>query len=230
VAGPVVTAHLLKQKGYELYLFSMNSRTLRRLCYVTPRSEDSPEEVERILSTARAKEIGAYIKGQTSLLPNAIVVSLTTEVTISPTGTSSQVVIQFPLEEGKYAYILDGQHRLAGFDHSEGVEFDLPVVALQNASIELRGKVFADINSKQVKVSDVHLLALYYQIKELPSEEAATMGVVQQLAESNDSPLRGKVRRRDDEKGCWVTNKHIKICIAPYTMSGGVLYGKNTAA
>jgi len=40
MAGLVVTAHVLKQKGYNLYLFPMNSRELGRLCYVTPRSHD----------------------------------------------------------------------------------------------------------------------------------------------------------------------------------------------
>jgi DGQHR domain-containing protein len=230
MAGLTITAHLLKQKGYELYLFPMNSQALRRLCYVTPRSRGNPEEVQRLLDPKRAKEIGQYIKEETSLLPNAIVLSLTPDVSISPTGNPNEVVIQFPTAEGKYAYILDGQHRLAGFDHSEGIEFDLPVVALYNADEHLRGKVFADINSKQVKVSDVHLLSLYYQIRELPSEESATMDVVQRLAKDIDSPLLNKIKLLDDDRGCWVTNKHIKMRLAPHTESGGVLYGKNAAA
>jgi len=228
--GLAVTAHVLKQKGHDLYLFPMNSRTLRTLCYVTPRSQDNPDEVQRLLDPARAKDIGDYIKQETSLLPNAIVVSLTPNVTISPTGNSKEVIIQFPSREGKYAYILDGQHRLAGFDHSDGVEFDLPVVALYNAGEHLRGKVFADINSKQVKVSDVLLLSLYYQIRELPSEEALTMDIVHRLAKDNDSPLFGKIKLLDDDKGCWVTNRHLKICLAPYTESGGVLHSKTPAA
>lgn len=229
MVGPVVTAQVLKQKGFELYLFPLNSKILRQVCYVTPRSKENPNEVQRLLNLKRAKEIGEYIKGDTSLLPNAVVVSLTSEVKINPTGKQNEVVIQFPSEKGKYAYILDGQHRLAGFDYSDGIEFDLPVVALYNADEHLRGKVFADINSKQVKVTDVHLLSLYYQIKELPSEEAATMDVVQRLAKDDDSPLHGKIKLLDDDKGCWVTNRHIKMCLAPHTESGGTIYGKNPA-
>lgn len=230
MAGFAVTAHLLRQKAYELYLFSMSSQTLKRLCFVTPRTNDNPDEVQRILNPARAKEIGEYIKEDTSLLPNAIVISLARIVTISPTGKSDEVVIQFPSGEGKYAYVLDGQHRLAGFEHSEGIEFDLPVVALHNADEHLRGKIFADINSKQVKVTDVHLLSLYYQIKELPSEESLTMDVVTKLAEDSDSLLYEKVKVRDDQKDWWVTNKLMKLCLAPYTESGGILHAKNPAA
>ena len=229
MVGTVITAHVLKQKGYDLYLFPMNSNALRQLCYVTPRSQENPTEVQRLLSPVRAKEIGEYIKEETSLLPNAIVVSLTQEVKISPTGNDKQVVIQFPSEKGKYAYVLDGQHRLAGFEYSDGIEFDLPVVALHNVDDHLRGKVFADINSKQVKVTDVQLLELYYQIRELPSEEAATMDVVHRLAKDADSPMNNKIKVLDDDKGCWVTNRHMKMCLGPHTESGGTIYGKNPA-
>ena len=96
-------------------------------------------------------------------------------------------VIRFPNDEGKYAYILDGQHRLEGFKHSDGIEFDLPVVAIYNADDTLRGKIFADINSKQERVSDMHLLSLYYQIKELPADDSSVMDVLNQLNTDTDS-------------------------------------------
>jgi DGQHR domain-containing protein len=230
MAGFAITAHVLKQKAYQLYLFPMNSKRLKTLCYVTPRSHDNPEEVQRILDPKRAQEIGEYIKDDTSVLPNAIVVSFTEQVKVRPSGTDGQVTIEFPNENGKFAYVLDGQHRLAGFDHSDGIEFDLPVVAFDNVDEHVRGKIFADINSKQVKVSDVHLLSLYYQIKALPSEEAATMSVVERLAKDVDSPLSSKIKLLDDDKGCWITNRHMKMCLAPHTESGGVLYGKTPAA
>ncbi|MCA1680950.1 MAG: DGQHR domain-containing protein, partial [Actinobacteria bacterium] len=146
---------------------------------MTPRSQDSPEEIQRILSKPRAREIGDYIKEELSLFPNAIVLSLDEEVEIQDTGDEDVVTITFPSNDGKHAYVLDGQHRLAGFEHSDGVHFDLPVVALWNADEALRAKIFADINSKQEQVSDVHLLGLYYQIKALPRDEAATVDVVQ---------------------------------------------------
>lgn len=225
-----LTAQVLKQKAHELYLFRMNSADLSRLCYVTPRSEDDPEEIQRILKPERAKAIGKYIQEETSLLPNAIVVNLTAEVKVENTSQPDQRLIVFPSTQGKFAYILDGQHRLAGFQHSEAIQFDLPVVALHNAPTDLRGKVFADINSKQIKVTDVHTLSLYYQIKELPRDEATTMDVVWQLAKGDeDSPLYDRVRMKDDDKGTWITNKHLKKCIAPHTESGGVLAGKTPA-
>jgi DGQHR domain-containing protein len=229
MAGLSVNAFRLEQHGYELYLFYMRSDTLANLSYVTPRTKDNPDEVQRILDPKRAKSIGEYIKEDTALLPNAIVVSLSNEVKIVETGAPDAVIVQFPDSAGKFAYVLDGQHRLGGFSYSDGVQFDLPVVALYDANEHLRGKTFADINSKQVKVSDTHLLELYYQIKELPSEESATMDIVHALASDADSPMCGKIKLRDDQKQTWVSNKHMKQCIAPHTESGGVLHSRTPA-
>jgi|SRR2546422_2805556 len=229
MAGFAITAHVLRQHGLDLYLFSMSSSRLKEISYVTPRSKDDPEEIQRVLSESRAEEIGEYIQAENSLLPNAIVVNLTPDVKVVPSGEYGKCTLQFPEGTGKYAYVLDGQHRLAGFRYSNGVEFDLPVVALHNADSNLRGKVFADINSKQERVTDVHLLSLFYQIRELPPEESHTMDVVQILATDPDSPLCGKIKMRDDDRGAWLRNAHVKRLIAPHVESGGVLHGKTAA-
>ncbi len=229
MAELTVNATVLKQKGTELYCFGMNSQILRRICYVTPRTKDDPKEIQRLVDQRRAKEIGEYIKQSNSLLPNALVVSLSGDVRIEDSGTRSIKVLHFPDHDGKYAYILDGQHRLEGFKHSDGIEFDLPVVAIYNADDSLRGKIFADINSKQVKVSDVHLLSIYYQIKELPEDETPVMDVVEQLNRDSDSPLKGRIRILDSDRDTWIKNTAIKQWLSPHLSSGGVLATKTVA-
>jgi DGQHR domain-containing protein len=229
MAGFAVDAIVLRQKGRELYCFGMGSDRLRQVCYVTPRSHDNPEEIQRIIDPRRARQIGEYIKAANSLLPNAVVVSLTDEITITASGNEAIRVIQFPSTTGKYAYILDGQHRLEGFKHSDGIEFDLPVVAIHNADDALRGKIFADINSKQERVSDVHLLSLYYQIKDLPVDETPVMDTVERLNSDADSPLKARIRMMDDDKGTWVKNTALKQWLSPHLTSGGVLAPKTVA-
>ncbi|AKA48718.1 hypothetical protein IX51_05945 [uncultured archaeon] len=225
-----IDAQVLRQHGIQMYLFSLDSKTLNSICYVTPRSKDDPDEVQRILNEKRAREIGKYIKQENNVLPNGIVVSLSDEVKINPQANGKNVTLVFPEESGKFAYVLDGQHRLAGFKHSDGIVFDLPVVALYNADLDLRGKIFADINSLQQRVSDVLTLSLYYQIKELPKEESTTMDVVSKLNTISDSPLAGKIKMRDDEVGTWVTNKKMKGVTTPYVGTGGILSGKSPDA
>jgi len=229
VAGFTINAVALHQKGKELYCFGMSSERLWRICYVTPRGPDNPEEIQRILDKGRAQQIGEYIKQANSLLPNAIVVSLVADVQVRDAGISGFKSLQFPADEGKFAYILDGQHRLAGFEYSGGINFELPVVALHNADDSLRGKIFADINSKQVRVTNVHLLSLYYQIRDLPTDEASVMDVINRLNTDPDSPLKGKVRMMDADRGCWIKNAAIKKWLSPHLTSGGTL-GTRTVA
>lgn len=221
-----VKAHVMKQKGQTLYLFPMNSSTLARVAYVTPRSQDDPDEIQRLVNKPRAKEIGKYIQEDLSLFPNAIVVSLDDDVTVQETGESTEVTLVFPADDGKAAYILDGQHRLAGFEYSDGVNFDLPVVALHGASDSLRGKIFADINSKQVKVSDVHLLDLYYGLGVLQADDDAAVKVVKMLGEQQDSPLYGKIKFLDDQKGAWIKNTAATKWLGAHTKPGGILSSK----
>lgn len=148
---------------------------------------------------------------------------------MTASGSNGTKVITFPDSEGKFAYILDGQHRLEGFKYSDGVEFDLPVVALHNADEALRAKVFADINSKQERVTDVQLLALYYQIRDLPQDTIAVMDVINRLNIDPDSPLKSKIKMLDDDKGTWIKNSTAKLWLSPILASGGVLYGRTVA-
>jgi DGQHR domain-containing protein len=229
MAELAIDAIVLKQHGRELYVFGMNSKQLREICYVTPRSAEEPEEVQRIIDYRRARQIGEYVTQASALLPNSIVISLGEEVRVELTGTPSGRTLIFPNSSGKFAYVLDGQHRLEGFKHSDGVEFDLPVVAIHNADDALRGKIFADINSKQERVSDVHLLALYYQIKDLPVDETAVMDVVTKLNVDADSPLKGRIQMMTTEKHRWLKNTALKKYLAPHLTTGGVLAHKTVA-
>lgn len=205
----------------------MSSATLRKIAYVTPRTEIDPHEVQRIVSESRAIEIGEYIKSAESLLPNAIVLNLESSVKIDETALSNLVTINFPSTEGKFAYILDGQHRLAGFKHTGGIEFDLPVVSLHGATEAQRIKVFADINSKQQQVTKVQLAALYHQIRAGLPDDMKAMDVVVRLADDPDSPLFEKVQVRDDQKRRWVRNSALKVYVAPLVTGGGELAPKS---
>ena len=228
MAGFSINAAVLKQKGHELFCFGMNSAELKRICYVTPRSADAPDEIQRIVNPRRAKEIGEYIKQANSIFPNSIVVSLTDEVSVQESGTPKVKVLNFPDSEGKFAYILDGQHRLEGFKHSEGIEFDMPVVAIHNADEALRGKIFADINSKQKAVSDIHLLSLYYQIKEMAPDDTPVMDVIVALNNDTNSPVNNKIKMLEKDKG-WAKNTAFKKWLSPHLTPGGALATKTIA-
>ena len=230
MAGPSIDAFVLEQSGVHLYCFVMSSRELKKICYVTPRSEDDPDEIQRLIDPKRIKEIGEYISEPNALLPNALVVSFKDSVTVTPTGKANVSTLHFPAGEQKIAYVLDGQHRLRGFDHSGGKEMDLPVVALLGAPADLRAKVFADINSKQVRVTKTHLLSLRYQIGDTSKDEGDVMAVMTRLNGDVTSPLHNKIKMMDGQKGRWITNAALNRLMAPHiTGKEAVLSAKNEA-
>jgi DGQHR domain-containing protein len=218
-----VEAQVLKQGDFTLYSFVLNAAKLARLSYALPRTSDSPEEIQRIRNSSRCREIGEYVQKADSVLPSSVVVNLTDAVEIASTARPDVVTVKFPSEDGRYAYLLDGQHRVGGFEYSGAVQFDLPIVALHNVDDHIAGKIFADINSKQEKVHDVHLLDLYYKIKALPQDDAGAMDVVDLLNKDVDSPLKDRVQTVVGQKGRWIKNKFLKMILQPHTGKGGIL-------
>ncbi|MCA1620923.1 MAG: DGQHR domain-containing protein [Acidobacteria bacterium] len=228
-----IAATVLKQKDKNLYLFKINSALLNRIAYVTPRSEENPDELQRVVSVTRAKEIGKWLQDENSLLPNAIVVDLKQDVEIEPTGIQDQVTISIPnpdeTTDCKIAYILDGQHRVKGFDHSEGIEFDLAVVAVHNVTESIRAKLFIDINSKQVKVDERLLLDLMAGTRILASDDERVYEVIKGLDEEPSSALHHKIQFLPEQKGKWIKNTNMLALLKPHIGNGGVIYNKTTA-
>ena len=228
-----IPATVLRQKDKELYLFKMSSALLKKITFVTPRSEENPDELQRVYSEQRAKEIGGWIKEENSLLPNAIVVDFKEDVDIDSTADPNIVTITIPdpsdTETPKIAYILDGQHRVKGFEFSDGTEFDLAVIAVHNVSDNIRGKIFIDINSKQVKVDERLLLDLMSGTKSLAQDDDRVYQVIKGLDSNTDSPLHEKIQFLPEQKNKWVKNTNLFKNLKPHISTGGVLYKKTTA-
>jgi|GEM_PF-2200247 DGQHR domain-containing protein len=228
-----ITATILRQKDKELYLFKMNSALLKKITYVTPRSKENPDELQRVYNESRAKEIGEWLKEENSLLPNAIVVDFKEEVHIEPTATPDLVTITFPdldsHKDNKFAYVLDGQHRIKGFEHSGTVQFDLAVIAVHKISENVRGKIFIDINSKQVKVDERLLLDLMAGTKNLKQDDDRVYEVIKGLNKNPKSPLRSRIQFLPEDKGKSVKNTNLFKQLKPHVSNGGVLFNKTTA-
>jgi DGQHR domain-containing protein len=208
-----VDAVMLKQRGRPLYMFALPSDILRDICWVLPRSRDNPTEIQRKLDKAKLQKIGLFLGQENSFLPNSIILNLTSQVIFQPSGDEKSGILIFPSDgsenkgkditekTNKYGYILDGQHRLVGFDYAPGVVFDLPVTAFIDADQSLGKKVFTDINSNQTKVSMILLQAIQFEIGELEPERQASVSVTKRLGDQIDSPFHGMVKFNPDERG-----------------------------
>lgn len=93
----------------------------------------------------------------------------------------------------------------------------------------VQAKIFVDINSKQVKVTKVHVAALGYQFGYLEEDDARSMMIVEKLNSDQDSPLQDRVKIFDEQKGTWITNVKLAEFLRPHVTSGGKLHGHNPA-
>jgi len=220
-----VQCTVLKQHKRSIYLFSMNSKKLLELAYVLPKSRDNPKEIQRGLDAGRVKRIGEYVQKQKCYLPNNVVLNLEKSVKFVAKGKRAGELV-FPRDKGNFGYVLDGQHRLQGFKHSNGVHFDLPVVAFINLPKEEAYKVFADINSLQTKVNEVLLQLLRYEIQDIGrAESMQAVSIAHDLNNDSDSVLKGKIKVFPDDKKTWIKAPSLARFLTPIIRPGGALQG-----
>jgi len=182
------------QENMQFYTFVMNSNTLREIAFVSIREISNPFGYQRYLSQKRLREIGEYIKKPRATFPNSIIINLDptkARFIASPDGRRGTLIIK---KEMGVAWIIDGQHRLLGFNYSEGKEFDLLVSAYLGLNIPDQATIFKIINSTQVGVSPSLIYDLIDLTKDAEFSEKRAHEIVKALNEDDDSPWKNKIK------------------------------------
>ncbi|PKP57700.1 hypothetical protein CVT91_10020 [Candidatus Atribacteria bacterium HGW-Atribacteria-1] len=189
------------QQGLEFYTFILNSKILRDIAYVSRRDPTNPQGYQRYLSSKRLKDVGEYIKKPRAAFPNSIILNLDpTKARFEPfpEGDYGTMII---LKERGVAWIIDGQHRLYGFEHSEGTEFELLVAAYLGLSIPDQATIFKIINSTQKGVSPSLIYDLIDLTKDADYFDERAHEIVKALNEDSDSPWQGEIKMIGVGKG-----------------------------
>ena len=230
-----VKAAVFQQKDVRLYFFTMNARDLEPLCFVEAAARDKQKGLQRVTEPSRLREIGAYLNERTqALLPNNIILNLKSAVKVIETGDGS-ASITFPSEEGDYAFVVDGQHRLFSFREEyrcigDNERFDLAVVALHNATEELVGQTFVQINCNQKPVNKDLLIQMKAILGLLDTDmEQASVDLIHALDEGQESPLKNRILRYPKEKNKWVKVGQLLPIIHGLIQPGGSLADKSHA-
>lgn len=157
--------------------------------------------IQRELKKSRVKDIKEYISTLDSTFPNSIIIAIKGKYAEYRDNT---LILTFDdFEKDRVAKILDGQHRLAGFDSSNfnftdelGIEkpFELLVTIFVEADISVQAKVFAMVNQNQTKVNP----SLVYDLESLstsrsPSKTAHQIAVL--LNGEQTSPFYRRIKR-----------------------------------
>ncbi len=230
-----VRAVTLKQKSTTLYFFTMNAMELERLCYVEAATRDNKKGLQRVTEPGRLREIAEYLNsGEQAILPNNIILNLAPGVTIEDQG-NGLVNLVFPSSEGDFAFVVDGQHRLFSFKDEyrqlPGTEtFELPVVALHNATEEMVGQTFVEINVNQKPVNKDLLTQMKAILGLLDTDfENTAIELIHALDEDKQSPLYSRILRFPKERNKWVKVNQLLPVIMGFLVPGGSLYAKSNA-
>lgn len=197
----------------EFYIGAVDSKTLREVSFTDVREflEDSASDLEGIqrrLSPSRVKQISQYVNFGFSTFPTSIILAIDErcaeliddehsfgfyELVIREYVDEDNPSNSIPLSET--AFIIDGQHRLAGLENYKGDKpFELNVsifVGIDNAD---KAEVFSTVNLAQTKVNRSLVLDLYdYQKNPSPYKTAHNVTVA--LDKNENGPFYEKIKR-----------------------------------
>lgn len=106
----------------------------------------------------------------------------------------------------KFAWVIDGQHRLFAYSGMREAESaSLNVLAFDGLPFDEHTKMFVDINSKQKKVPSSYLYELSADLGWMSADlnerlEAVVSRAVMKLDRLADSPFCGRIRKADDKR------------------------------
>lgn len=187
-----------EQGGVEMYMGTLLSTDILHISEVDARDEEHPNGYQRTRDPARCANVADFVRNASPrVLPVSIILNLRGKGQFIPVdGQDSVGILEIPKEKGA-AWIIDGQHRLGGFEHlEEQLQMELPVVIFKELERQLEMFHFMVINEEQKKVNLSLALELMGDLREVgrfPEWKLRAHDIVQRLNEDGDSPWYSQV-------------------------------------
>jgi DGQHR domain-containing protein len=185
------------------YTGVMPASVLRRNAQPETRKVLSADEtmagIQRVLSEDRLKEIGQYLRTADASFPNSIIVSLEPARLLG--GPDAILIdgqdiglVRMVVQESEDTFsLIDGQHRLNGFDEQTEGEFELIVAIFIGLDEEDKAYLFSTINSKQTKVNKSLVYDLF-DVAERRSPQRSAHDIAKYLNSEPSSPFYRRIK------------------------------------
>lgn len=178
-------------------LSKMAKSDIRR---ITSREVEKMSGIQRGLSEKRVGEIAKYIETVDASFPNAFILNLNTAYLSEPPkpiesgcGDSTPIYcFEVALDDEAFK-IIDGQHRLSGFEKADVETFDLIVAFFIDLPIEDQAYLFSTINVTQQKVNKSLVYDLF-DVSETRSPQRTAHLITKALNMDEDSPLYRRIK------------------------------------
>jgi DGQHR domain-containing protein len=212
-ATPVLRVNALRieqRPDVPLYAFGVNGRLVHQFASVQPAERSVGgvlEGYQRTRVEKHIQEIYAYLRNEDSILPNAIVLALSDEVTFTPSegairtewGTPGTLVIPMPDRgQPRPCFIVDGQQRVAALAQLDPHrQFPVVVVGFQASKDGIEREQFVLVNKTKPLPRDLLNELLPHVSSELPKAlqvRRVAAIVVEKLRFERGSPFYGRIR------------------------------------
>ena len=189
----------------ELFVARIPSKQLSKLAKsdirrITSRDVEKMSGIQRGLSDKRVADIAKYIETVDSSFPNAFILNLNTAyLNNAPRAIDSgcddgSSIYCFDVAMDDEAFkIIDGQHRLSGFEKADVETFDLIVAFFIDLPIEDQAYLFSTINVTQAKVNKSLVYDLF-DVSETRSPQRTAHLITKALNTDKDSPLYRRIK------------------------------------
>lgn len=178
-----------EQNGQVMFVGVMKSSDITRIAAVDVRDEQTNSAgYQRYRDEARCRRIAEFINQPTSTLSGSILLNLRGSSTFcDDAGNGARGTLLIPNRKGA-AWIVDGQHRMGGFEYTERV-FTLPVVLFENLSRRQEMISFSVINDTQKGINTSLTLSLLGELREHPTDwKIQAHDILYHLNRDPDSP------------------------------------------
>jgi len=176
LAGMKVPAIRGTLGGEKFYTFVTSARNLLKMAFVNHQALNHPDgrpAYQRMVSSARIKEIGEFISHKGGFFPTNLLINFTEsprfELISNKENTDDNVKFGWLTLPSIYrsAWVIDGQHRLYGYSGlaDEYLDQSLFVLAFDHMDTYREADLFITINHKQKSVPKGLLVALLADLR-----------------------------------------------------------------
>lgn len=208
------------QEGTQMYVGTMRVDDILRVGRVDEwkDEEGTVTGYQRAPETARTGKVAQYLRSDPHpLMPTSVLLSYRGRLKTMGHGNGS---VSVSIDDSDSLWIVDGQHRIFGFKRAIeelGIErlrdYALPVVIVENPSVEAEASQFRIINETMKKVrTDLarRLLAISVAARGVDGRrhmretgrlwEATAVEIIQVLNTDDDSPWKGRIQPPNTRK------------------------------
>lgn len=184
IEQPIGTFYIGKMMAKKLY--SLSKSDIADLQKNAIR-EDEYVGNQRKLIISKVKKISRYIDTNSATFPASIILNLSEEYLVLENDN------YLDIEENENTFIvIDGQHRLAGFEQSS-VDFEVPVSIFIGLDSGKQTRIFTTINTTQTKVNGS--LSLFLEKNDpIWTPRKMIVNIAEMFNNDLKSPLRSRIK------------------------------------